>query len=222
VRFAPSASGARSATLEIRHNGPASPLSVPLSGTGGELPIGPTGPTGATGDTGATGATGATGDTGATGETGATGPIGPTGETGDTGATGPTGPTGPTGDTGPTSTPPTITKLSKGRPVSLAGTRRFAAVTVNCPAKDSGGRSCQVTGANASVKVKGKKTKAKVIFPEQIGPGKSARVKVRVPKSAKRMLKKNRKSGVSILGIKVVSGSGGRLNRQSLRHGLKR
>ena len=32
VRFAPSATGARSATLEIRHNGPTSPLTVPLSG----------------------------------------------------------------------------------------------------------------------------------------------------------------------------------------------
>jgi len=79
-----------------------------------------------------------------------------------------------------------------------------------------------VSKANASVKVKGKKTKAKVIFPEQIRPGKSAKVKVKVPKSAKRMLKKNRKSGISILGIKVVSGSGGKLNRQSVRHGLKR
>jgi hypothetical protein len=36
------------------------------------------------------------------------------------------------------------------------------------------------------------------------------------------MLKRNRNSGVSILGIKVVSGSGGRLNRQSVRHGLSR
>ena len=32
VRFAPSATGARSATLEIRHNGPTSPLTVLLSG----------------------------------------------------------------------------------------------------------------------------------------------------------------------------------------------
>ena len=36
------------------------------------------------------------------------------------------------------------------------------------------------------------------------------------------MLRKNGKSGVSILRIKVISGSGGRLNRQSVRHGLKR
>jgi hypothetical protein len=36
------------------------------------------------------------------------------------------------------------------------------------------------------------------------------------------MLKKNRKSGVSILGTKVVSSSGGKLNRQSVRHGLRR
>jgi len=35
VRFAPTAAGVRSATLEIQHNGDSSPLSVPLSGTGG-------------------------------------------------------------------------------------------------------------------------------------------------------------------------------------------
>jgi hypothetical protein len=52
--------------------------------------------------------------------------------------------------------------------------------------------------------------------------GSSARVTVRVPQSARRMLRKNVNSGVSILGIKVISGSGGRLNRQSVRHGLRR
>jgi hypothetical protein len=45
---------------------------------------------------------------------------------------------------------------------------------------------------------------------------------VRVPDSARRMLVKNVNSGVSILGVKVISGSGGRLNRQSVRHGLRR
>ena len=91
-----------------------------------------------------------------------------------------------------------------------------------CPSKDSVGRSCKVSKAQASVKVRGKRKSAKVSFPEQIKPGKSARVTVQVPKSARRMLKKNRRSGVSILGIKVVSGSDGRLNRQSVRHGLRR
>ena len=67
VRFAPSAAGPRSATLEIRYNGSSSPLTVPLSGTGGELPVGPTGPTGATGNTGSTGPTGPIGATGPAG-----------------------------------------------------------------------------------------------------------------------------------------------------------
>jgi hypothetical protein len=49
--------------------------------------------------------------------------------------------------------------------------RSFAAARVNCPSKDSNGRSCQVTTANASVKVSGKKTAAKVIVLEQIEPG---------------------------------------------------
>ena len=64
VRFAPTAAGVRGVTLEIQHNGDSSPLSVPLSGTGGDLPIGPTGPTGATGATGPTGPTGPTGAAG--------------------------------------------------------------------------------------------------------------------------------------------------------------
>jgi hypothetical protein len=138
------------------------------------------------------------------------------------GATGETGPVGPTGDTGPTSTPPTINKLNSNRPVDLSATNSFAAVRVNCPSKDSQGRSCQVTEARARVQIRGKRTPARVSFPEQIKPGKSARVMVKVSESARRMLGKDRKSGVSILGIKVISGSGGRLNRQSVRHGLRR
>jgi hypothetical protein len=43
VRFAPDAAGPRSASLEVRYNGSASPLSVPLTGTGGSLPVGPRG-----------------------------------------------------------------------------------------------------------------------------------------------------------------------------------
>jgi hypothetical protein len=117
---------------------------------------------------------------------------------------------------------PTIDKLNSGRPVSLATSRSFAAVRINCPSRDSEGRGCQVTEAQAQVKVRGKRTAAKVIFPELIKPGKSATVTVEVPKSARGMLKRDRNSGVSILGIKVVSGSGGRLNRQSVRHGLRR
>ena len=63
---------------------------------------------------------------------------------------------------------------------------------------------------------------AKVSFPAHIKAGKSARVTIKVPRSAKRKLRGSRKSGVLILGIKVVSGSGGRLNSQSIRHGLRR
>jgi streptogramin lyase len=85
VRFGPSASGARSAALSVPSDDPASPLSVPLSGTGGSLPQGPTGPAGPSGAAGATGATGPSGPTGATGPsgpTGATGPSGPRGQPG--------------------------------------------------------------------------------------------------------------------------------------------
>lgn len=43
VKFAPSAAGPRNAMLQIPHDGASSPLSVPLSGTGKDLPAGPTG-----------------------------------------------------------------------------------------------------------------------------------------------------------------------------------
>lgn len=61
VRFAPSEDGARTATLNVAYNRPASPVTIPMTGTGGGLPVGPTGSTGATGDTGTPGAPGTTG-----------------------------------------------------------------------------------------------------------------------------------------------------------------
>jgi hypothetical protein len=52
VRFGPSASGSRSATLSISSDDPTSPLQVSLTGAGGSLPQGPTGPQGAAGPQG--------------------------------------------------------------------------------------------------------------------------------------------------------------------------
>jgi hypothetical protein len=49
VDFAPQAQGARTATLSIASNDPASPASVTLSGAGGQLQQGPTGAPGETG-----------------------------------------------------------------------------------------------------------------------------------------------------------------------------
>jgi virginiamycin B lyase len=78
VDFAPQGSGARTATLQIASNDPtSSPLSVPLSGTGGPLSPGPTGPQG---------------------------PAGPLGPAGPTGTAGPRGPAGPQGPAGPAGT----------------------------------------------------------------------------------------------------------------------
>lgn len=83
VSFAPQASGARAATMQITSDDYAnSPLSISLSGTAGALPEGPVGPTGPAGNTGPTGLTGSTGPTGPIGPTGATGPTGPKGATG--------------------------------------------------------------------------------------------------------------------------------------------
>lgn len=88
VRFSPQASGPSSATLEIVSNAGSGLTSVPLSGTGGQLPQGATGPAGATGTTGAQGAQGVAGTTGAQG------PEGLAGTNGVTGAIGATGPAG--------------------------------------------------------------------------------------------------------------------------------
>src|SRR3954447_5118259 len=73
VRFAPAATGSRSAVLRFTDNAPGSPHDVSLSGTGGAAPS--TGP-------------------GPAGQDGATGPAGPAAPTGPTGATGPRGPRG--------------------------------------------------------------------------------------------------------------------------------
>jgi hypothetical protein len=78
-RFAPSATGERTATLTLSGNGLVAPMQIPLHGTGGELPKGETGERGPEGAAGATGATGAAGAQGPQGETG---PQGPQGEPG--------------------------------------------------------------------------------------------------------------------------------------------
>jgi hypothetical protein len=78
LRFSPTATGARSATLSTTAAG-SSLLSLPLSGTAGSLP---TGATGATGSPGATGTPGKTGTRGPAGPRGATGARGPKGNPG--------------------------------------------------------------------------------------------------------------------------------------------
>ena len=72
VRFAPTGTGPRSATLTLDPAGPQS-VNVALTGTGGALPQGPAGPSGPAGPTGAGGPAG---PPGAAGATGATGPAG--------------------------------------------------------------------------------------------------------------------------------------------------
>ena len=196
--------------------------------TGSTGPAGPTGNTGSTGDTGSTGPTGATGDTGstgATGVTGSTGPTGPTGASGSTGATGPTGSTGSTGSTGPAGaagTPPTLTAVAKNT-VKVPGSGKFTVVKVTCP-KVASGDACRVMSATAKAKIFGSEadpTKLRVLYPERIASGKTARVRLEIPSNFRNRLKRGRKSGSSYFGIQVISGDGGRIT-WSLRTGLKR
>jgi hypothetical protein len=81
VRFAPSASGIRSATLVARSDS-VTTLQAALSGSGAAPPQGPPGADGATGPAGPQGPSGATGVAGPQGLTGATGPRGPSGPRG--------------------------------------------------------------------------------------------------------------------------------------------
>jgi hypothetical protein len=104
VKFSPSATGARSATLTmpayLTNGGDDASVTVALAGTGGDLPQGPQGPQGPDGPTGPTGPTGSTGPQGTQGADGPTGPTGPTGPQGTQGDKGNTGDQGPQGDKG--------------------------------------------------------------------------------------------------------------------------
>ena len=121
IRFAPTAQGARAATLSIDDPGPQAPLTVELTGTGGPLPQGPQGPAGPQGPGGAQGPQGPTGATGA-------GPAGPAG---------PSGPPGPQGATGPAGRDARVTcKVSKPK-------RRSRAPKVTCKVRRIGARAAK-------------------------------------------------------------------------------
>jgi hypothetical protein len=96
ARFAPQASGARSATLSLTSNSGANAPSSTVSLTGSATPLA-TGAAGADGATGADGAAGAAGTAGADGSTGTAGAEGTVGLQGATGGTGVAGARGATG-----------------------------------------------------------------------------------------------------------------------------
>jgi hypothetical protein len=125
VRFVPSQSGARTATLQIASDAadpisgePVGAVQRDLTGEGGSLPQGAAGPTGAQGATGPEGPTGSAGPAGATGPqgpAGATGPQGAAGATGPQGLAGATGPQGPAGPRGPRGLTPRVSCTVKGK-----------------------------------------------------------------------------------------------------------
>jgi virginiamycin B lyase len=86
IRFGPSQTAPRAATLTVPSDDPTSPLQVALSGTGGQLPQGPAG------------AAGASGPQGPAGPAGPSGPQGPAGARGPAGPAGARGPAGPAGE----------------------------------------------------------------------------------------------------------------------------
>jgi hypothetical protein len=82
VRFTPSATGAKEATIALPDNEPAGSSTIKLTGTGVAASTGPKGETGQKGEAGQKGETGPTGATGATGATGSAGARGPAGTPG--------------------------------------------------------------------------------------------------------------------------------------------
>ncbi len=114
LRFAPSATGARSATLRLRDNTVHGTHVSVLTGTG----------TAATGG-GGTGPQGPPGATGATGATGARGPAGAAGQAGRDGAQGAQGATGPAGPPGRDATVACKPKRSRSGKVRVTCTVRF-------------------------------------------------------------------------------------------------
>jgi hypothetical protein len=105
VYFAPSAAGARSATLSIPSDDPGGARTVALSGKGGSLPQGPPGTPGAAGNDGAPGTPGANGQDGAPGTPGANGQDGAPGTPGANGQDGAPGTPGTPGANGAPGTP---------------------------------------------------------------------------------------------------------------------
>ena len=202
VRFAPSAPGARTASVLLESNA-SEPLIIELSGEG------------FTGTTGATGPTGATGETGETGPTGPSGPTGATGPTGLTGATGPTGNTGPTGPKGPNRPAPgaSIPQIRKTPgPVRMSAGGRLTLATVTCPRV-----SCRVTGFSARVKIGKRSVKLRTTLPGRIAAGKSRRLLATVPAPARVGIRRARGSAQAFFGITAVAETRGRVQRPQMK-----
>jgi hypothetical protein len=93
-------------------------------------------------------------------------------------------------DAATTTAPPAIhkpAKVSAGKATRMLGGGGVAKVaTLSCPA---GGTACKVTvPARVATKIGGKRFVLSVIAPQKIGAGKSAAVKVRLPKAAREAL----------------------------------
>lgn len=195
IRFDPSSVGPHTDTLHLDGGW----REVSLSGTGVTSPTGPSG---------------ATGETGPKGPTGSDGPTGPTGSDGPTGNEGPTGPTGPTGPAG-TGGSVKIAKAKSG-PARLRAGKRVDLATVNCRKG-----TCSILDGKVTVRIRGKRWKVRLLGPERVGDGKTARFGIKPPKGIVTRLKRNRKSG--IVNVYLATGSDqGNWSRRNLRIALMR
>ena len=127
---------------------------------------------------------------------------------GPAGAAGPTGDAGPKGDPGPAYAPPLPASIRRGKSRLRLSSRGTATVaTIKCPEG-----TCRISRRSARLKI-GKKThKVAITGSRTIATGKSASVRISVPKSVRKALSRR---GKGALTVKLVVGSsnGGELAR---------
>jgi hypothetical protein len=198
VDFHPATPGNKTDTLNLDGGW----RQVTLSGTGISGPTGPTGATGSTGPTGSTGSSGATGATGSTGATGATGPTGPKG---------PTGATGPKGPSGNNATP----RVNRIHTVVRVGAGPVAMVSVHCPKA-----SCTIWQRQGRARSRGRVIQTRVIGPNRIAAGGTARFRVTVPPRIRNLLTRQRSGTVNV--YLAVQADKGNSIRRNVRIGIRR
>jgi PKD repeat protein len=118
VRYAPSAVGQSTATLQVLINVLLIPaVAATLTGTGTAPATGPPGPAGPQGPGGPAGSPGPTGAIGPAGPIGGVGPAGPSGPSGAIGPAGPIGRVGPAGPQGPAGPPGKV--ICRNNPIAV-------------------------------------------------------------------------------------------------------
>lgn len=134
---------------------------------------------------------------------GPTGPAGPDGDEGPTGPKGKPGPTGPRGVNGP------LVSIRSHNAIGLrTSARRFARIKTK-------GSSVRLTfKRNATVKIKRKRFKVRIIAPKKIGKNKQANIRIKGTRGAVKALRGRTKANLT---LKLGFSANGRTQNQVLR-----